>query len=157
MAEPRFSSAIAPPGARAGDDVSLTDVSGIALARRFEGSATPGTARREGDVLEWSVSPGEWTVAGDGTADGDVDLTHVRAVFRLTGDLARSVLAKVCSLDLADDMFPTGAAARTTVAGVATELVRDDGEEVSYLLLPSRSFAGFVWGVLVDAGVEFDL
>jgi len=97
------------------------------------------------------VSPGESTVFGAATP-GTVDLTHVRAVFRLTGDEATGVLARVCALDLSDDMFPNGAVARTPIAGVATELARDDVDgTTSYLLLPSRSFGNYLWTVLVDS------
>lgn len=141
-----------------GTGVTLRDETGLSLARRFEGTVAPGTSRRKGDRIEWSVSPQEWTVAGPDPGDDDVDLTHVRAVFRLSGENALGVLAKVCWLDLADDMFPDGAAARTSIADVAAELVRDDRDGVrSFLLLPSRSFAGYLWEVLVDAGAEFGL
>lgn len=148
MADPVFSSPVTDPGV-ATDAVTLSDETGVQLTRRFEGSAVPGTACRHGERLEWSVSPGEWTVLG---ASGDgVDLTHVRAVFRLSGTDAPDVLAGICWLDLADDMFPSGAAARTSIAGVATELVRDDRDgERSYLLLPSRSFGRYLWGVVAD-------
>jgi sarcosine oxidase gamma subunit len=61
-------------------------------------------------------------------------------------------------LDLGDDTFPEGAAARTLVAGVATELVRDDRDAVgSYLILPSRSFGRYIYDVILDAGEEFGL
>jgi heterotetrameric sarcosine oxidase gamma subunit len=108
--------------------------------------------------LAWSVSPGEWTVIGD-RPDGDVvDLTSVRAMFRLTGANAPRILAKICALDLGDEMFPEKAAARTLVAAVATELVRDDQEGVrSYLILPSRSFGRYMHDVILDAGGEFGL
>ena len=79
-------------------------------------------------------------------------------MFRLSGSAARSVLEKLCALDLADDMFPPGAAGRTIVAEVVTELVRDDRDgEPSYLLVPSRSFAEFLWEAVVDAGAEFGM
>ncbi len=153
MPDPQFRS----PGARtvSGDRWRLSDQTGMPLGRRFSGGSRPGTATRHGDELEWSVSPGEWTVTG-GT--GEVDLTHARAVFSLSGEQAVALLAKVCALDFSHDMFPSGAAARTLVAGVATEIVRDDRHEVaSYLVLPSRSFGRYLWEVLVDAGEEFAL
>jgi len=74
-------------------------------------------------------------------------------VFRLSGRKARIVLSRICALDLDDDMFPSLAAARTSIAGVATELVRDDIDGLpSYMLLPSRSFGNYLWEVLVNAG-----
>ena len=131
-------------------DLTLTDLGKTPKWRLF-GDHTA-------EDLAWSVSPGEWTVLGD-RPDGDVvDLTSVRAMFRLTGVDAPRLLAKICALDLGDDIFPEGAAARTLVAGVATELVRDDQDGVpSYLILPSRSFGRYMHDVILDAGGEFGL
>lgn len=143
---------------RLGERVLLEDHTGLALVRRFSDSRRPGTAGRESGRLEWSTAPGELTAGGSCVDARDVDLTHVRAVFRLSGAAARRVLEKLCALDLADDMFPPGAAGRTTVAGVVTELVRDDRDgDPSYLLVPSRSFAAFLWDAVVDAGAEFGM
>lgn len=141
--------------------LTLSDFSIVPKWRVFSGyeEVRPGTSRHFEDRLVWSVSPGEWTVTGPAPGpDPVVDLTHVRVMFRLTGEDATSLLAKVCALDLSDPMFPNGAAARTLVAGVATELVRDDQDGmISILLLPSRSFARYFHEVLLDAGEEFGL
>lgn len=141
--------------------LSLSDFSVVPKWRVFAGyeDVRPGTSAKLDDQLVWSVSPGEWTITGSRPdRDPVVELTHVRVMFRLTGENARSLLAKVCALDLGDAMFPMGAAARTLVAGVATELVRDDQNGVlSFLILPSRSFARYLHDVLLDAGAEFGL
>jgi sarcosine oxidase gamma subunit len=140
-------------------DLTLTDVSQTGKWRVFSGYETvgPGTATRSGDELAWSVTPGEWTVLGERPGDA-VDLTHVRALFRLTGQDAATLINRVCGLDLSDGMFPSGAAARTLFAGVATEIVRDDEDEKpSYLLLPSRSFSTYILEVILDAGAELGL
>ena len=141
--------------------LTLSDFSVVPKWRVFDGyeSVRPGTSAKLDEQLVWSVSPGEWTVTGTRPdQEPAVELTHVRVMFRLTGDDARSLLAKVCALDLGDAMFPNGAAARTPVAGVATELVRDDQDGVlSYLILPSRSFSRYIHDVLIDAGAEFGL
>jgi len=109
-----------------------------------------GKSKRKGDRLVFSISPGEWIVIGGAGPAGAADLTHVRAMFRLSGAGARESLERVCALDLGDQMTPNGAAARTLVAGVAGELVRDDvAGEPSYLLLMSRSFARSVWDRLL--------
>ena len=94
-----------------------------------------------------SVAPGEWIELGAGDAPEDgVDITHVRAMLRLSGPGASDALSYLCALDLSDTMTPNGAAARTLVADVATELIRDDqGDEPSYVLLVSRSFATHLW------------
>lgn len=140
-------------------ELSLTDLSPAPKWRVFDGygQVRPGTSQGSGDSLVWSVTPGEWTVLGS-APDNAVDLTHVRAMFRLTGANATALINRVCALDLSDGMFPNGAAARTLFAGVATEIVRDDeAAGPSYLLLPSRSFSSYVLDVILDAGAEFGL
>lgn len=136
----------------------LRDESHLAKWRIWEDvdSVPLGRARHHGGSLVFTVSPGEWLVIGDRPDAGDVvDMTHGRAAFRLTGATARSVLERVCALDLGDSMTPDGAAARTLVAGVATELIRDDvAGEPSYLLLMSRSFARAVWERLEAAALH---
>ena len=140
-------------------ELSLQDLSQVPKWRVFAGyDVRPGTSTGSGDDLVWSVSPDEWTVLG-AKPDGDaVDLTHVRSMFRLTGDQSADLLNRVCAHDLSDGMFPTGASGRTLVAGIATELVRDDVHDApSYLILPSRSFGRYLWDVIEDAGAEFRL
>lgn len=140
-------------------DLSLTDVSQTPKWRVFAGyeNIRPGTSQKTKEGLVWSVSPGEWTVLGDAPADA-VDLTHVRAMFRLSGADAPTLINRVCALDLGDGMFPDGAAARTLFAGVATEIVREDEHgKPSYLLLPSRSYSTYILDVILDAGAEFGL
>lgn len=140
-------------------ELRLQDLSDVGKWRVFDGhDVRPGTSTGSGDDLVWSVGPGEWTVLG-ARPDGEVvDLTHVRAMFRLTGEKSASLINRVCGLDLDKGMFPTGAAARTLLAGVAIELVRDDVDATpSYLVLPSRSFGTYVRAVIEDAGSEFDL
>lgn len=140
-------------------DLTFIDVSQTPKWRVFSGNGavTPGSSQKTRHGLVWSVSPGEWTVLGDRPGDS-VDLTHVRAMYRLTGASASSLINRLCALDLGDGMFPDGAAARTLFAGVATEIVRDDEQGTpSYLLLPSSSFGTYIRQVISDAGVEFGL
>jgi heterotetrameric sarcosine oxidase gamma subunit len=106
----------------------------------------------------WSVTPGEWTVLGDRPPGEVVDLASVRAMFRLSGERSADLLNMICALNLSDATFPNGSSGRTLVAGVATELVRDDQEDVvSYLILPSRSFGRYMEDTMRDAGLEFGL
>lgn len=140
-------------------ELTLTDLSPTAKWRVFQGHETigPGTSSGSGESLVWSVTPGEWTVLG-ARPDDAVDLTHVRAMFRLTGDESAPLITRVCALDLNQEMFPNGAAARTLFAGVATEIIRDDQAQIlSYLLLPTRSFHTYLLEVTLDAGSEFGL
>jgi sarcosine oxidase, subunit gamma len=82
-----------------------------------------------------------------------VDLTHGRALVRITGRDAAELLARLCGVDLHDDMAPDGAALRSAVAGVATDIIRDDRDGVpSYLLHCERSSGQYLFGALVSAG-----
>jgi heterotetrameric sarcosine oxidase gamma subunit len=140
-----------------------------------------GRAGRDGagpDGLDgaWLVvgsGPGEWFVLAPpgaaaaaagwlGTMAADsapeefvsvVDLTHGRALVRITGPDAADMLARLCGADLDDDMAPDGAALRSAAAGVATDIVRDDRAGVpSYLLHCERSSGQYLFGALVSAG-----
>lgn len=140
-------------------ELRLQDVSSTSKWRVFSGhDVRPGTSQGSGHDLVWSVSPGEWTTLG-ARPDGDaLDLTHVRSMFRLTGGQAADLLNRICALDLSDGMFPSGAAGRTLVAGVVSELIRDDVDGApSYLILPSRSFGRYLWEVIQDAAPGFEL
>jgi sarcosine oxidase, subunit alpha len=120
--------------------------------------------------------PGEWLVLGDpGSQDkllpqtcnlaGDtgefvsvIDLTHGRAMIRLSGEECASLLAKVCGIDLSDDVIPDGAAFRTPVANLVTDVVRADRDGVpSYLLHCERSSGQYLFDSLLDAGREFGI
>jgi heterotetrameric sarcosine oxidase gamma subunit len=132
-------------------------------------------SRREDGVLVVGSGPGEWLLLGAaGTAAalrdrvrsraGDdlvttVDLTHGRALMRMTGRAAAQALAKVCAIDLDDSVTPDGTAFRTSVAKIATDVVRDDAGggtgEPSYLLHCERSSGQYLFDCLLDAGREF--
>ena len=130
----------------------------------------------EGDLVVGS-GPGEWLLigpAGHGKAiaarleaasarSSDelttvVDLTHGRALMRLSGSSGAAVLAKLCGIDLSDDMTPDGAALRSSVAAVATDIIRDDQAGVrSYLLHCERSSGQYLFDNLMQSGAEFDI
>lgn len=87
-----------------------------------------------------------------------VDLTHGRALIRLTGSAAVSVLARICGIDLSDQITPDGAAFRTAVASLATDIVRDDLSGTrSYLLHCERSSGDYLFSALLRAGAEFGI
>jgi heterotetrameric sarcosine oxidase gamma subunit len=132
-------------------------------------------ARDRHGTLVVGAGPGEWLLlarAGTGAKvaarveavedDGLVSVldlvTHGRALMRLTGADAARLLAKVCAIDLVDAVTPDGAAFRSSVAGVATDLIRDDlSRERSYLLHCERSFGQCLFDALLDAGGEFGI
>jgi heterotetrameric sarcosine oxidase gamma subunit len=136
-----------------------------------------GRADREQGWLVIGSGPGEWFVLAPpgaaaaaagwlgtmaaGSAPEEfvsvVDLTHGRALMRITGPDAAGLLARLCGADLHDDMAPAGAALRSAVAGVSTDIVRDDimndrAWVPSYLLHCERSSGRYLFGALVSAG-----
>ncbi|MDT7663495.1 MAG: sarcosine oxidase, subunit alpha, partial [Pseudonocardiales bacterium] len=172
---------VAPP--RATGPVTLTDESalakvlvraavdgpvGTALGTRF------GRAARDPDgSLVVGSAPGEWLVLGERAGRpaalaarlsgleelvSVVDVTHGRALLRLTGPRAADLLAKVCAIDLADDATPDGAALCTSTAKLVTGLVRDDMDGTpSYLVHCERSSGQYLCDALLDAGAEFGI
>ena len=136
-----------------------------------------GRADREQGWLVIGSGPGEWFVLAPpgaaaavagwlGTMAADsapeefvsvVDLTHGRALMRITGPDAAGLLARLCGADLHDDMAPAGAALRSAVAGVSTDIVRDDITNdrawvPSYLLHCERSSGQYLFSALAGAG-----
>jgi sarcosine oxidase gamma subunit len=68
------------------------------------------------------------------------------------------LLAKVCGIDLSEEVTPKGAAFRSSVAKLVTDVVRDDLEsERSYLLHCERSSGQYLFDALLDAGEEFGI
>lgn len=123
-------------------------------------------------VLAVGSGPGEWLVLGSGAGgertaavraavDGAddvvsvIDLTHGRALVRLSGRRATSVLETICAIDLAESVVPDGASFRSSVASVVTDVVRDDRSGTpSFLLHCERSTGQFLAEAILDAGEE---
>lgn len=123
-----------------------------------------GSIRRVGGGLVCGTRPDEWLLLGgaasmDLDTDGHVsivDLTHGRALMRLTTEHAARVLEKVCSVDLSDEMTPDGAVVSASVAKVSSDLIRDDVDGTrSYLIACDRSFGDYLFGALLDSCDEF--
>ena len=131
-----------------------------------------GAARRPDGVLVVGSGPGEWLLIGPpntapdlaaGVPGGNgtgpvsvVDVTHGRAMVRLSGPDAARALAKLCAIDLRERVTPDGAAFRSMVANVSTDVVRDDRDGVpSYLLHCERSSGQYLFDALLDACAEF--
>ena len=140
-------------------------------------STTFGAVRRVGDALEVGCDPGGWlTVGGIGLAAalieaanevaekaGEfvtvIDLTHGRALMRLTGAHSIGLLYKICAIDLGDAVTPNLSAFRSSVAKLVTDVVRDDLADGtrSYLLHCERSSGQHLFDCILDAGAEFDI
>jgi heterotetrameric sarcosine oxidase gamma subunit len=150
------------------------DREGGGLDGASQDGASQDGASQDGAWLVVGSGPGEWLVLAPpdaaaavtdwlGTVAGDefvsvTDLTHGRALVRVTGPDAADLLARLCGADLHDDMAPDGAALRSAVAGVATDVIRDDQAAVpSYLLHCERSSGQYLFGALVSAGESFGI
>jgi heterotetrameric sarcosine oxidase gamma subunit len=167
--------------------LTITDLSSVAKVQiraphdgAFAATLVPfGRAARDDSgalVLVIGSGPGEWLVIdAPGTQDAllarmedhaavpdefvtVVDLSHGRALVRLHGRRSADLLAKVCGIDLADDVVPDGAALRTSVAKLVTDIVRDDAGGIPCCLLHcERSSGQYLVDALLDAGAEFGI
>jgi len=135
------------------------------------------TRDRNGTLVVGS-GPGEWLLVGPvgaeamlaarvreiaAAAAGDAGVvsvvepfTHGRALLRLVGADGPRLLAKVCAVDLG--AVPDGTALRTSVARLATDVVRHDlAATPSYLLHCERSSGRYLHEALLDAGRELGI
>lgn len=168
-------------------DLTLTDVTPLAkvlvrapadgAAARLLGVPFGRAATDSAGDLVTGSGPGEWLVLGPAGGQAALlrrlteltgpaaaqelvtvlDLTHARALLRLTGPATAGVLAKVCAINLADEVTPDGTAFRSSVARVVTDVVRDDRGAPSYLLHCERSYGQYLFDALLDAGAEFGI
>ena len=164
---------LAKAGVRASFDGALARALGIPFGR---------AARDSAGALVIGSGPGDWLILGpvgegralrhrleeiSAQAAGQelvtvLDLTHGRALMRLTGTSAAATLAKMCGIDLAGPRTGDGAAFRSSVARLVTDVVRDDQESPcgpvpSYLLHCERSYGQYLFDALLDAGAEFGI
>lgn len=129
-------------------------------------------ARTEAGTLVIGSGPGEWLLLSPpGTADtlaGAIDpgaefvtvldLTHGRALLRLTGRDGHRLLQKVCAIDLSDRVTPDGSAFRSEVARLVADVVRDDDDGTrSYLVHCERSSGQYLFETLLEAGRELGI
>jgi sarcosine oxidase subunit gamma len=87
------------------------------------------------------------------------DQSDGRCMLRISGPRARDALAKFCSLDLHDSVFPVGAAASTAIDHTNASIWRstDVGGEAVYNLLVFTSFADSLWRTIADSALEYGL
>ena len=160
-----------------GDSTDDRFLAAVKKAIRLELPTEPNTVRGKptGNRIFW-LGPDEWAVVtkpGGGTrmtaalsktlkVDGMhaavTDISDSRTCFKLSGRMARDVLAKGCSLDLHPNAFGTGECAQTILARVnvlltKTATARNGGATFEIYVL--RSFATHLWAWLQDATDEF--
>ena len=117
------------------------------------------------DLFYLAVSPGEVTKTlakmRSGANDSFVtctDITHGRAEIRVIGPRGPELMSKVCGLDFANHAFPDGHALQSSVAKTNQLIIRSDlGELPAYSLIGGRSLGAYLWSVLMEAGMEWDI
>jgi sarcosine oxidase subunit gamma len=128
----------------------------------------PDAARADGRVA-LRIAPRRWWLveAPEAGAEPDLaaalagraaltDLSHARSVLRLGGPADRSVLAKLCRIDLHPSALPPGRVAQTALGQVPALIHALDDEPAFDLYLP-RSLAVSATASLVDAAEEFGI
>jgi heterotetrameric sarcosine oxidase gamma subunit len=115
--------------------------------------------------------PSHLTASADGGPElvTIVDVTHARALIRIVGTDSAKVISKLCAIDFGDRASPDNTALRTSMAGLAVEIVRNDlanryddapGRDArlrSYLVLCERSAGQYLFNIFLDAGQEFGI
>jgi heterotetrameric sarcosine oxidase gamma subunit len=86
------------------------------------------------------------------------DITHGKAVVKLSGVAAAGTLRKICGLDFDDASFSNLQAKHTSAAKIRTLIVRrDEAESTTYYLVVDRPMGQYFWDTLLDAGHEFGI
>ncbi|GEP10347.1 sarcosine oxidase subunit gamma [Methylobacterium gnaphalii] len=115
--------------------------------------------------LVWSA-PGQWLAVAE-TREALRDLPQAfrgvaavtdqsdgRAVVRVSGRNARTVLEKGVAVDLHPRAFQAGQTAATSIAHIGAQLWQLD-DVPTYDVAVARSFAGSFWSWLTEAAAEF--
>lgn len=152
------------------DESSITKI--LIRSDQPQFGLTFGSSRLEGDALLCATRPDEWLVLGSpdaveaaevgidrGGFTNVIPFTHGRALFRVSGHHAASMLEKVCGIDWSDNMTPNGAVVSASVALTTCDIIRHDdvAGTLSYLVMCDRSFGQYLFDALIDAGDEFDI
>jgi sarcosine oxidase subunit gamma len=130
---------------------------------------TPGTVASAGDVAILALGPTEWLVVDPGrdgwaferelaaalaAAGGSaVDVSHGRAVLRLSGPSVRDVLARGCPIDLHPRGFTAGSCAQT-LFGKINVLLHARADRDAIELYVGRSYADALADGLMAAARE---
>ena len=87
-----------------------------------------------------------------------VDTSEARTTITVSGEHARDVMAKLCSLDLHPSQFGPGQCAQTIVSKVGvvlTQTAETKSGGATYELYSLRSFSTYLWKRLEDAAMEY--
>ncbi len=86
------------------------------------------------------------------------DGTHGQSEILAVGPASPTLMRKVCGLDFHNDALADGQARQTSVAKINQLIIRRDlGNLPAYALIGARSLGEYLWGVLQEAGEEWDV
>ncbi len=150
------------------DDAALTNAMRETLGLALP--AAPGSATGSNGARALWLGPGRWQVSSAtepaaefedrlrqglrGTSGHLLDVSHARAVIRMSGPQVREVLAKGCPLDFDVDAFPPGGCCSSTLGGIGA-LIHHTEDAASWDVSVGRSFGPSFWEWLTDAAAEF--
>lgn len=114
-----------------------------------------------GEQRVFWLGPNEWLIVAPGKDRFDLralkyanDISGGQIVLRLSGAVVGQVLAKGCTLNLADDKFAVGTCAQAGLAKASVLISRID-DAGSFDIVVRRSFAEYLVKWLHSAGREF--
>lgn len=143
---------------------AVKDVLGVALPTQ------PRSVASSGSLTVWWLSIDQWLVfcprneavdlqarlakALDGIHSLAVDVSDMRAIFRLEGENARVVLNKGTSVDFTDGSMPAGSVRRLRYAEIAAaaHVVSDNPCVIDMVMF--RSFAEYTWSYLSQTAAK---
>ncbi|MDJ0392900.1 sarcosine oxidase subunit gamma family protein [Rhodococcus sp. G-MC3] len=133
--------------------------------------ASPGRSIETTVATAIWFGPEEWLVTSRATSAADLesslqqavrphggsatDVSAQRTSIRLSGEHARFVLSKGCSLDLHPSVYSPGTAQQTMLGQAAVVIIALDDGGADYRLLVRSSFARYLLEWLFDASAEF--
>lgn len=133
--------------------------------------STPGTSLNTASATVIWLGPQEWLVTTQTRSGAELeaqlqeavrrhggaatDVSAQRTIIRLSGQHARLVLSKGCSLDLHPSTYPAGTAQQTMLALAAVVIIAVDDAGTDYRILVRSSFARYLAEWLLDASAEF--
>ena len=124
---------------------------------------TPNTTAQGNGLTALWLGPDEWLIVGPpgaekalantlaGTAPAVIDVSEGRTVVRISGAMARDVLAMGCPLDLDGHVFVPGRCAQSHMART-TIILHQVADDPVYDIYVERSQADYLWSWLEYAG-----
>ena len=132
-------------------------------------TSTPNTSTNSGNTVLW-LGPRKWLIilepgntretrkqlesALSGIPSLVSEVSDSRTGIEVSGVQTRSLLAKICALDLDSSSFGPGQCAQSLLVRVPVLLCQVDGRPTFHLYV-DRSVACYAWDWLKDAAVEF--